>query len=43
MDPEFLYFGHFEAEKIEFEVGWSNDKFSICWGGGYFNFVFWPF
>ena len=24
MDPEFLYFGHFEAEKIEFEVGRSN-------------------
>ena len=26
MDPEVFYFGHFEAEKIEFEVGRSNFK-----------------
>ena len=26
MDPEIWYFGHFEAEKIEFEVGRSNFK-----------------
>ena len=26
MDPEILYFGHFKAEKIEFEVGRSNLK-----------------
>ena len=42
MHPEILYFGYFEAEKIEFEVGKLNfknfDKFSIFFGGGYFNF-----
>ena len=26
MDPEILYFGHLEAEKIKFEVGMSNFK-----------------
>ena len=42
MDPEILYFGHFEAEKIELvgEISeiLKNDKFLIFWGGGYFNF-----
>ena len=42
MDSEFLYFGHFEAEKIEFEVGRSNlknlEKNFQYWGAGYFNY-----